>query len=352
MYIQIYFFLFTASNHQPSPTPYRRDSTIIYTDARTSFGSDTDSISRDSTVSSSGSDMTVILHDDMDISAEDLKQLTESGSKIGIEIAPIHVETGEEPLADPSNNPGELPPAMELSKTFTNYQERISDQNEKVNPKIMETPNLSSLENSGKNNTLKRLVESLHCENLSKDNLLPPSYNNMQSSCSSIASSRASSKSTGTEGSKEKNSSKNGGKGFLSRLKNFRNSFRAKKSDSISFDKNGKKSENLGILEGKDHNRNEDLSRRFPTSTDTNANVLSSSCNRTKSESKVAETHGAQAMSRRSYDVFRHPNNDLRRVVGVKSVSSDHLNAYRVKNSPPAGEITANSIEVLVETCI
>lgn len=356
MFIQIYFFLLTVSNYQPSPTPYRRDSTIIFTDARTSFGSDTDSISRDSTVSSSGSDMTVILHDDMDISAEDLKQLTESGSKIGIEIAPIHVETGNEPLADPSNNPDELPPAMELSKTFTNYQERIPDQSKEGNPKVKETSkskeNSSSTENSGKNNTLKRLVESLHNDNLSNDNLLPSSYN-MQSSCSSIASSRASSKSTGTEGFKGKNSSKNGGKGFLSRLKNFRNSFRAKKSDSISLEKNGKKSpENLGILEGKAHNRTEDLPRRFPSSTDANANVVSSSRNRTKSESKVAKTHEAQAMSRRSYDVFRHPNNDLRRVVGVKSVSSDHLNAYRVNNSPPVDEITAKSIEVLVETCI
>lgn len=307
-------------------------------------------------MSSSGSDMTVILHDDMDISVEDLKQLTESGSKIGIEIAPIHVETADELLAGRSSNPDELPPAMELSNTFANYQQRVPEQNKNVNPKTRETSkklkeNSSSTENSGKNNTLKRLVDSLHNENLSNDNLLPSSYN-MQSSCSSIASSRASSKSTGTEGSKGRSPSKNGGKGFLSRLKSFRNSFRAKKSDSVSFEQNGNNSRNNGVMEGNYHNRNETLSRRFPSSADANANVVSSSRSRTKSESKGAQTHGAQVMSRRSYDVFRHPNNDLRRVVGVKSVSSDHLNAYRVNNASHVNEATAKSIEVLVETCI
>ena len=306
-------------------------------------------------MSSSGSDMTVILHDDMDISVEDLKQLTESGSKIGIEIAPIHVETADELLAGRGGNPNELPPAMELSNTFANYQQRVPEQNKNVNPKTKETSktlkeNSSSTENSGKNNTLKRLVESLHNENLSNDNLLPSSYN-MQSSCSSIASSRASSKSTGTEGSKGRSLSKNGGKGFLSRLKSFRNSFRAKKSDSVSFEQNGNNSRN-GVIEENDHNRNENLSRRFPSTTDSNANVVSSSRSRRKSESKDAQTHGAQVMSRRSYDVFRHPNNDLRRVVGVKSVSSDHLNAYRVNNASHANEVTRKSIEVLVETCI
>ena len=357
---KIYSSLFIVSNCQPSPEPYRRDSTIIYTDARTSFGSDTDSISRESTVSSSGSDMTVILHEDMDISVDDLKQLTESGSKIGIEIAPIDVETGDELFDDPDNVPDELPPAMELSNSLTNYQKRVPG-NIKGNWDLPMTKedynskkNASSSENAGKNSTLKRLIDAQNNENFSNDNLVPSSCN-MQSSCSSIASSRASSKSTGTENSKGKNSSKNGGKGFLSKLKSFRNSFRVKKSDTISFEKNGNRSKDPEgkVTECENLYRGSDgVPRRFPSSTDANANVLSKPRNRTKSETRSAQTQGPQAMSRRSYDAFRHPNNDLRNVVGVKSVSSDHLNAYRINNTPYVNEITAKSLEVLVETCI
>lgn len=310
--------LFTASTVQPSPTPYRRDSTIIYTDARTSFGIDADSISRDSTISSSGSDMTVILPEDMDISVEDLKQLTETSSKIGIEISPIPVETSEDCSNDLNNDLGELPPAMELSNSFRNYQKCFSDHHNtnrelavtKVASNLRETT--SSQIHIGKSNTLKRFVDAKNNECLHSESLVPSS---MQASCLSIASSRGSGKSTGTENCKGKDSSKNSKKGLLSKFKSFRNSLRIKKSDSISFQKK----------------------------TDGNANVLSKHRDKTKSENVI---------SRKSYDAFRHPNSSLRDVVGVKSVSSDHLNAYRVNNKSHVDEITAKSLEMLVETCI
>ncbi len=305
--------------------------------------------------------MTVILHEEMDISVDDLKHLTESGSKIGIEISPIDVETGEELLDEPNNVADELPPAMELSRTFTNYQKRVGG-NVKANPELVITDEASNLKenasfpkNIRKNNTLKRLVDAQNNENLSPDNSLPSSYD-MQSSCSSIASSRASSKSNGTETFKGKNSSKNGGKGFFRKLKSFRNSFRVKKSDSISFEKKENESKNSSRKIKEDcedlYDGSENICRRFPSSTDANANVLSKPRGRTKSETRFVHTQGTQPISRRSYDASRHPNYNLRDVVGVKSVSSDHLNAYRINNTADMNEITAKSLDVLVETCI
>ena len=348
--VETNFFLFAVSNYQPSPEPYRRDSTIIFTDARTSFGSDTDSVSRDSTVSSSGSDMTAILQEEMDVSVDDLKQLTESGSKIAMEIAAIHVGNSNELLHETDNAPNELPPAMELSKTFTHNQKRVPN-DVKRNPELAITNEASNFKENAadhtrKDNTLKRLIDSKNNEDLSADNSLSSSYD-MQSSCSSIASSRASSKSTGKESFRGKNSSKNGGKGFLSKLKGFRNSFRVKKSGGISIEKKEKLKVSESLCDG-----NNEISRRFPSSTDANANVLPKSRNRTKSDTGVAQTRGTQSISRRSYDAFRHPNNNLRNVVGVKSVSSEHLSAYRINSTPNMNAIAARSLDVLAETCI
>jgi hypothetical protein len=284
----------------------------------------------------------------MDISVDDLRQLTESGSKIGIDITAIHVGDSNEHLDATDSLPDELPPAMELSKTFEHYQKRMPADTRRNTELVVINEATNSNENgtterTSKNNTLKRLIDAQNNESLSADNLLSSGYN-MQSSCSSIASSRASTKSTGTDSSKGKNSSKNGGKGFLSKLKGFRNSFR-KKSDSISFEKKGKINESESI-----YDENEEIARRFPSSTDANANVLATPRNRTKSE--TGHVQGTQVIARRSYDAFRHPNNNLRNVVGVKSVSSDHLNAYRINNTANINAIAARSLDVLAETCI
>ena len=305
--------------------------------------------------------MTVILHEDMDVSVDDLKQLRESGSKIGMEIAPIDMETGNEKLDDP-DVVDEMPPAMKLSNTFENYQKRISG-NVKVNPELVigtESCNFqehaSTPENNSKNNTLKRYRSAKNNQNISGDNLAPSS-GSVQSSCSSIASSRGSSKSTGTEGSRGKLSTKNGGKGFFSRLKNIRNSLRVKKSDSTTFEKREKKSKNSKSDTQESeafHHESDDISRQLTSSTDANANVVSKPRNRTMSHTRVMNTQPTQPLiARRSYDAFRHPNNNFRsNVVGGKSMSSDHLNACRISNTLHIDEATAKSLEVLVETCI
>ena len=347
-----------SNNHQISPEPYRRDNTIVYTDARTSFGSDTDSISRDSTISSSGSDMTVILQEDIDISVDDLRQLKESGSKIGIDIAPIVVETGDDLLEGCSDIPTEMPPAMELSKSLKNYQMSIP-KNVHSNSQSIPIKETISLRENPPSMPLSDKSTFPHFKNSERlsSHCSTPSNSNASSACSSVASSRASSKTTVNEGSEGKNSSKSseGGKGFFSRLKSFRSSFRAKKSDHNSFDKKGKFSKNTQGKR-KEHNiicnENEGMSQQFSTNTDNNSNVLFKHRNRTKSETRIVNTKSNEALSRRSYDAFRHPNNSLSDVVGAKSVSSDHLNRYRVTNAPNFNEVNAKSLEMLVETCI
>lgn len=280
-------------------------------------------------MSSSGSDMTVILHEDTNISAEDLKHMTESGAKIGIELDAVYVEATDEETNKRKSFLDELPPAMELSNTFTNYPLK----NTEVPPPSQESTSKDDHEPSS-SLTAERNSKNFSCpfpDNgaSSGSYLETKNLNNTLPSCISLASSHASNKSNDhTECSNEKNLSRNvEGKGFFARLKSFRKSFRRTRSMVGS---------------------KESLRTTSPAF-DANANVLSGLD--VKPSLKGIKAQDLSRTSRFNKGL-RHLDNCHQRVVGLKSVSSDHLNHYRISTVSQTDAISAKSLEILIETCI
>lgn len=379
----------------PSPVPYRRDKTIVYVDARSSFDSDTDSISHDSTISSSGSEMTVITNDDRNISAGDLRQLAQSGSDIGIDIDPLDVDFSDDfPDSSDSTPEKTRPDPTDWSTTPddppTRQAKHSVNSDEVLKSRVatsFEEPGYNrsySSKGTGNNQTLahafgepgneRNRSEHFKRPNDSEELLTPPGQRSSGSSFSSITSSRESGKGIGTsssESSKGKHSGKSGesGKGFMSRLKSIRNSFRGKKTDGKGSEKSGKSSRNAAknaekcekaasadirrVLGSRslpifDSNSNEMSERTKEIKKLIDKTTSSDDCSKVTNQESLSAKDG---QSRRSYEALKQPSDNLRSVVGVKSVSSDHLYSYRA-NRPQFRKVSTKSLEVLVETCI
>ena len=353
--------------------------------------------------------MTVILNDDKDISAGDLRQLAQSSSEIGIEIDSLELDssddlpessdsTAEKNSQDsgdllatvddaarsgndeyPTNSQGTLDGRTLSGETGNDRSFSCASKEAGKNQSFAyisregcsdwETDETSKRDRKLKNMHLKyeqsvgdevlNTTEQKTAETPLFYNTLPRESDNRieEESCYAVKGKR----SCGKNG--------DGGKGLFSRLKNIRKSFRGKKGEGKNLEKSGKASRNsVKKIEKREKTPDTDirgvLDSRSLTRIDDNSNEMNKKTNKPpKSRDLTASPEYRTKVvrkdvlavtdekSRRLNEALRQSGATLRRVVGVKSISSDHLNSLRI-NQPSGFEISAKSLEVLLETCI